>query len=133
MAADVYLICPVRNATDEDRRFADEYVAKLEGAGITVHYPPRDVDQADDGIGFALNAEHRRAMFACREVHVVWDPNSSGSRFDLGMAMMLQKHRDVPIVLARPVKKTPRRSYGNILMAAAEPSRLLAGKAGGQV
>lgn len=128
MADDVYLICPVRHASDEDRRFADRYVESLEQKGISVHYPPRDVDQSDDGIGFALNAEHRDAMFACREVHVIWDPDSSGSRFDLGMAMMLQSHRDVPIVLASPVVKTEKRSYGNILQAVAGPSRLLAAK-----
>ena len=124
MAKDVYLICPVRNASDEDRASLNRYVEGLEADGVTVHYPPRDVDQSDDGIGLELNATHRQAMLACKEVHVFWDPNSKGSHFDLGMAFMLSATREVPIVIARPVDTTPTRSYGNILKAIASESTL---------
>ena len=124
MTKDVYLICPVRNATDEECRFADQYVEDLENRGISVHYPPRDVDQTDDGVGLTLNSTHREAMLVCKEVHVIWDPNSTGSHFDLGMAFMLGATRGLPIVLAKPAAPTSARSYGNILRAIAVPSRL---------
>ncbi|MBU1702642.1 MAG: hypothetical protein KJ970_00130 [Candidatus Eisenbacteria bacterium] len=121
---DIYLICPVRNVTEEQRRFADLYVEALEKRGVSVHYPPRDVDQTDDGVGLTLNSTHRQAMFACKEVHVIWDPSSRGSTFDFGMAFMLRATRDIPIVMAKSVAPTTNRSYGNILRAIAVPSRL---------
>ncbi len=124
MAKEVYLICPVRNASAGQRREMDRYVERLEKAGVSVHYPPRDVDQTDDGVGLELNTIHREAMLQCREVHVFWDPASRGSHFDLGMAMMLRASRDLPVVLASKIESTKKRSYGNIVRAIAEPSRL---------
>jgi hypothetical protein len=120
----IYLICPVRNATEADRRFADEYVNDLEARGATVHYPPRDVDQTDDGVGLAISTAHREAMARCDEVHVIWDAASFGSHFDFGMAFMLNSWRDVPIVLASPVEATPGKSYGNKLTAIATETAL---------
>jgi hypothetical protein len=111
----VYLICPVRGRSEADRVFADDYVARLEREGASVHYPPRDVDQTDDGIGLAISEAHREAMLGCDEVHVIWDGASVGSHFDFGMAFMLRAWKDVPIVLARPVEPTPTKSYGNKL------------------
>ncbi len=126
MPKDVYLICPVRNASEETRAQMDRYVSNLEASGISVHYPPRDVDQSDDGVGLELNATHRDAMLACREVHVVWDPSSLGSHFDLGMAFMLSATKSLPIIIARPFETTEKRSYGNILNAIASKSTLTA-------
>ena len=120
----IYLICPVRNCPAEISQFADDYVRRLESAGAQVHYPPRDVDQTDDGIGLAISQAHRAAMRECDEVHVIWDPTSFGSHFDFGMAFMLQAWRDVPIVLASPVESTPNKSYGNKLATIAAASRL---------
>ena len=119
MTKRIYLICPVRNCTETAKRFADDYVARLEADGASVHYPPRDVDQTDDGVGLAISEAHRAAMLTCDEVHVIWDSTSLGSHFDFGMAFMLQAWRNVPIVLARPVDLTPSKSYGNKLAALA--------------
>jgi len=115
MAKGIYLICPVRNRNLEDQQFADAYVANLEAKGNSVHYPPRDVDQTDDGIGFGISDAHRTFMRTCDEIHVIWDPESVGSHFDFGMAFMLQGIKDTPIVLARPTPRTSQRSYGNML------------------
>jgi hypothetical protein len=120
----IYLICPVRNRSEADRRFADEYVRDLEARGATVHYPPRDVDQTDDGIGLAISSAHREAMTYCDEVHVIWDAASVGSHFDFGMAFMLNAWRDVPIVLASPVEPTPGKSHSNKLAALATATAL---------
>lgn len=119
MGKRIYLICPVRAASAEAIRFADEYVATLEARGDSVHYPPRDVDQTDDGVGLVISEAHRAAMLTCDEVHVVWDSSSFGSHFDFGMAFMLRAFRQVPLVVARPVEPTAAKSYGNKLAALA--------------
>ena len=110
-----YLVCPVRNRTAADIQFADAYVAKLENDGYRVHYPPRDVDQRDDGIGLRISESHRDAMQTCDEVHIIWDPESRGSHFDFGMAYMLRSFTGVKIVLANDPAITPQRSYGNFI------------------
>jgi nucleoside 2-deoxyribosyltransferase len=82
----IYLICPVRNS---ELRF-DIYVASLEWEGHKVHYPHRDAPQ-DDPTGAEICAVHLAAMKAADAVHVMWDINSKGSHFDLGMAYALDK------------------------------------------
>ena len=118
----VYVICPVRNATKEDLEFAAGYVKKLESQGATVHYPPRDSDQTEDGVGLKVNETNRRALLSADEVHVMWDPKSFGSHFDLGMVFMIQALRECPVVLVRPVEPTPHKSYTNVLLALAKIS-----------
>ena|SRR3989344_2916588 len=96
--ADVYLIHPVENLTEEERRFLDSYVESIERRGYKVHYPIRDVDQNDSSGGVRIMKEHRVAMGTTREVHVYWNPKSRGSVFDLGMGFYAEK----PIVLVNP-------------------------------
>ena len=83
----IYLICPVRNVTEEQKKEIDDYVATQEAEGNKVHYPPRDVNQNDE-TGFNIVVAHRRAMKKCDRVDVFYDKNSTGSHFDLGMAFM---------------------------------------------
>lgn len=87
----IYLIHPVRNSS---MRF-DDYVESLEASGHTVHYPLRDAPQ-DDPTGRRICWRHRDAMLRADEVHVIWDVNSKGSHFDLGMAYALCK-KIVPV------------------------------------
>jgi nucleoside 2-deoxyribosyltransferase len=99
----IYLICPVRNAT----RTFESYVAELEAQGHTVHFPPRDVAQ-DCPTGQTICEKHRAAMIEADEVHVVWDVESKGSHFDLGMAYALHK----PIVAVQALHADdPGKSY----------------------
>jgi len=86
----VYIICPVRNITPEQKKEIEDYVVFLESVGYKCHFPPRDVKQ-DEETGSRICEEHRIAMSECDEVHVFWDVRSSGSHFDLGMAWMLGK------------------------------------------
>ena len=90
-----YIICPVRNATFQEKQILDAYVAKLEAKGRLVHYPPRDVEQEHDPIGLKILGKHREAMRNCQLVHLFFNPASQGSLFDCGMAYVLGK----PIVL----------------------------------
>ncbi|MFA6593912.1 MAG: hypothetical protein WCT16_01515 [Candidatus Buchananbacteria bacterium] len=86
----IYLICPVRNITPEQQTLIDDYVKRLEKAGLEVHYPPRDADQ-NDSIGMDICLTHAAAMEKCSFVHIFWDSKSTGSHFDLGMAFMAHK------------------------------------------
>ncbi len=87
----IYIICPVRNVTEEQKKEIEEYVAKLEAEGYKVHYPPRDVNQnSESGIGIIMG--HKEAMEKVDRVDIFWDKTSSGSHFDLGMAIMANKN-----------------------------------------
>ena len=108
----IYLICSVRNADSASKKEADAYVVQLESKGHTVHYPPRDVDQTDDGIGFNICNTHRKAIIECDEVHVLWNKESIGSHFDFGMAFALNKK----IVVANGIERSKNKSYGNVLL-----------------
>ncbi len=109
----IFLICPVR--TPDDKEYADWAVDRLERQGHEVHYPPRDVDQTDDGVGFEIVKAHRRAMLEADEIHVIWNPESTGSHFDLGSAFMLQAFKRVPIRIVRVFESTDHKSFGNVL------------------
>lgn len=86
----IYIICSVRNCTPQQKRDADAYVASLEKLGHNVHYPPRDVDQ-NDPTGINICKAHSEYMAQCDEVHLMWNTESNGSHFDLGMAWAYKK------------------------------------------
>ena len=94
----IYLIMPVRGATES---FID-YVQTLESEGHEVHYPTRDAPQ-DCPTGEAICRTHRDAMIQADAVHVLWDVESKGSHFDLGMAYALRK----PIVAVKCLRPDP--------------------------
>ncbi len=127
----ITLICPVRNCDEETKKLLDKHVAKLEAKGHTVHYPPRDADQTDDGIGMNICKASLAAMKRAVQVHVYWEPASQGSRFDLGMAFAMRRVEEsvMPSDLELPTKeryspkfvlinnpaKTAHKSYTNVL------------------
>ena len=83
----VFLICPIRNASEEAKEAARAYVAGLEASGYRVHWPLRDTPQ-DDPVGLRICGNNGRALLAADEVHFWYDPGSQGSIFDLGMLFM---------------------------------------------
>ena len=100
--SNVYLIVPVRSADVRAERIALDYVDRMEAEGHSVHFPPRDVNQ-DCSTGRTICEAHRKAMIESDEVHVIWDIESKGSHFDLGMAYALGK----PIVPADRIQDDP--------------------------
>ncbi|MCW1296465.1 MAG: hypothetical protein OH319_02180 [Candidatus Parvarchaeota archaeon] len=110
----IFIICPVRGAKECEIKELEEYVSKLESNGHKVYYPPRDTKQ-DDPIGIRICSANKKAVMEADEVHVYWDDESEGSRFDLGMAFMANK----PIILINKdrIKPTPRKSFKNVLLA----------------
>lgn len=110
----IFLICPVRGITNEERIATEAYVLALESSGNTVYWPPRNTNQ-DDPIGLRICSDNRQAIKDADEVHVWWNGKSEGSFFDLGMTFALNKK----IILANPdlVQGTQGKSFGNVLHA----------------
>ncbi|KKT41425.1 MAG: hypothetical protein UW30_C0008G0044 [Candidatus Giovannonibacteria bacterium GW2011_GWA2_44_13b] len=109
-----FLVCSVRNATPEQKTTSESYVKNLETKGYKVHWPPRDTNQQDDLIGLRICSDNRAAIKGADEVHIMWDPNSQGSLFDIGMAFAFEKK----IVLANPdaIQPTQAKSFNNVLL-----------------
>ena len=98
----IYLVCPVRKASPEYSLAAQNYVAELESLGYQVYWPARDTDQIDP-TGLRICNDNRRAIEAADEIHVIWDGQSQGSIFDLGIAFAMRK-KVVPVIGAFPAK-----------------------------
>ncbi len=108
---DVGVICCVR--TEEDKSYSDRYVETLENSGLRVFYPPRDTDQVDPGGGLRiLRDNYYRGFLRCREIHIVWDPKSQGSVFDLGLCFAMRK----PLRVVNPVRRTHEKSFANAIL-----------------
>jgi nucleoside 2-deoxyribosyltransferase len=108
----IYIICAVRNASQERVAQIRGYAAHLRGGlGHQVHFPPDDAPQ-DDPTGKAICQTHLAAMRDADEVHVFWDVDSKGSHFDLGMAYALGK-RIVPVACEKP--DGPEKSYWKVM------------------
>jgi len=101
----VFLICPVKDVTPEQRTFLDNYVAELESNGYKVHYPHRDTDQSDP-IGLEICTTNMNAIKNADEVHIYWTNKTRGGVFDFGMAFMAGK----PLKLVNP-KEVERPKY----------------------
>jgi hypothetical protein len=85
----IYITCPVRNATDKQRRYMESYTKWLEEKGHEVHLPHRDTDQEDSALEICMT--NGAAIAMADEIHVFYDPASTGSHFDLGMIFALDQ------------------------------------------
>jgi hypothetical protein len=108
----IYLICPVRKATPEYSQAARSYVAQLESLGHQVYWPTRDTDQIDPA-GLRICKDNRGGIEAADEVHVIWDGQSQGSIFDLGIAFAMRK-KIVPVIGSFP-PRTEGKSIQNMV------------------
>lgn len=109
---DIFLICPVRNATEEQKEKMTQYINDLESEGKKVYYPARDTNQVDS-IGYRICCDNRDAIKEADEIHIFYDPNSSGSLFDLGMAFALDKK--LTLVNIDDITSTPTKSFSNMI------------------
>ncbi len=91
----IYVVCPIRNATPRQIDAVREHVMRMEKEGHRVHWPYRNTVQEDETNGFRVCLENRSAIERANLVAVYWDPASAGSLFDLGIAWALRK----PIML----------------------------------
>jgi len=123
VAMKIYVICPVRNARKADLKFAAEYVKKLESQGMIVHIHQETLIKWKTAWIESQRGKSQGYNFVWWDSRYL-DPKSYGSHFDLVMAFMLRAIRECPIVVVRPLKRTLRKSYTNVLLALAKNSSL---------
>ena len=88
----IYILCPVRQASDEEIEAQRKHVAMLEREGHEVFWPPRDNGyEAIDPTGAQISLANSAGIQMADEVHVFWSKTSRGSLFDLGMAFAEHK------------------------------------------
>lgn len=103
-----FLICPVRGKSSEETQ---DVVDELEALDYEVHWPHRDTNQ-NDNTGLRICQDNRKAIEEADIVHIVWDGNSQGCLFDLGIAFALNK-KIMPIELP---EITDGKSFQNMIM-----------------
>lgn len=86
----IYIICSVRKANENELKFANKYVKYLKQKGHDVFWPYEDAPQ-DDPTGWDIVTTEKEKIKNSDEVHVLWNVNSKGSHFDLGMAFAFGK------------------------------------------
>jgi nucleoside 2-deoxyribosyltransferase len=90
----------------------EEIVKRLEDEGWEVHWPPRDTNQ-DDAVGLRICRDNYAAILAADVVHVIWNGESQGCLFDLGMAFAAGK----PVHVIELPDPTPHKSFQNMIRA----------------
>lgn len=109
----IFIICPVRDADQQQKNRIVEYTKQLQEAGNEIYYPALDTDQ-DDSIGYRICKDNALAIKAADEIHIYWDKNSKGSLFDLGVAFAHGK--PLKIINMDEVEITPTKSFSNMII-----------------
>lgn len=91
----IFLICPVRNASEDQRKWIEDYVEQKSIEGYIIHAPHLHTRQKDLFGGYAICKQNAEAVASSNEIAIYYDKSSTGSVFDLGVAFALQK----PLVL----------------------------------
>ena len=86
----IFLICPVRRATEAEKNVLSNIITKYEKLGFNVHYPSRDTNQnpVQCGVntgGYNICLENATAIASSKMVVLHYNPQSVGSMFDLGV------------------------------------------------
>jgi len=87
----IFLICPVRNATDTQKRWIENFVKEKYNDGYTLHAPHLHTVQNDLFGGYAICRQNAIAVATSEEIDIYYDQSSTGSVFDLGVAYALNK------------------------------------------
>jgi len=107
----IYMTCPVKNATEQEKVFLENYVVKLESKGYVVHYPARDTAQTKDYRVFETNIA---AIKNADEIHVFWNGQSMGSCADVGKAFALGK--PIRLINYNEVCNMPKTVFTDVLI-----------------
>lgn len=87
----IFLICPVRDADNNQKLWIENYVKEKELEGYNVHAPHMHTRQIDLFGGYSICKQNADAIASSSKVHIYYDKNSFGSVFDLGVAYQLHK------------------------------------------
>ena len=105
----VFIICTIRDATQEYLSKLTEYVQNLENKGIIVYAPHRDTNQM--ALGYEICQQNMKGIVEADEVHIFYNPKSQGTHFDMGMAFALNKN----IVIVENEPLTEGKSFQRML------------------
>ena len=111
---DIFLICPVRNATEDQKAFMQGYIDGTERQGKKIYYPSRDTNQKDETGGWNICTDNKNAILASKEVHIFWDDKSTGSIFDLGMAFCAGKK--LKVINLESIDISNNKSFHNVII-----------------
>ncbi len=88
----IFLICPVRNATPEQRKWIEDFTKEKQESGYRIHAPHLHTNQNDPyGGGYFICKQNAEAIASSEEIDIYYDQSSTGSVFDLGVAYALHK------------------------------------------
>lgn len=87
----IFLISPVRNATEEQRQEIEKYKNLCEQEKYKIHTQHVDTIQTDILGGYTICHQNANALATSSAVHIYYDQKSSGSMFDLGVVKALYK------------------------------------------
>ena len=87
----IFLICPVRNATIEQKKWIENFVYEKYKEGYIIHAPHLHTRQSDLFGGYAICKQNALAVATSNEINIYYDQTSTGSVFDLGVAYALNK------------------------------------------
>jgi hypothetical protein len=104
---EIYMICPVRKATVEEREFLEAYKDEMKKRGFNAHYPATDTDQGADLGGYRICMDHCSEQKRAKQIHIFWNTSSTGSYVDLGTSLYLHHTESKPIklILRKPVQE----------------------------
>lgn len=106
----LYIITPVRNASNELREYVDNIIDVLLPS-YYIHYPPYDTKQDDGTGGYEICRTNKRAIEDADIVLLFWDGVSQGCLFDAGIAFALDK---LVVVLMTPELVVGGKSFQNM-------------------
>lgn len=115
----IYMICSVRKATEEEKKKILTYAENLKEKGHEVRCPISDTNQIDE-LGLRIVEEHEDDIIWADEVHVIWNPASEGSLWDVAQSRMARRfmpEKKIVVVNASEVKITDKKSYTNVILA----------------
>ncbi len=87
----IFLVCPVRNATEEQKKWIESFVREKNEEGYSIHAPHLHTVQTDLFGGYAICRQNAEAVASSQEIDIYYDQSSTGSVFDLGVAYALHK------------------------------------------
>lgn len=79
----IFLICPVMNATQEQRNWIEKFVVQKYNEGYLIHAPHLHTRQLDLFGGYAIRKQNAEAVATSQEIDIYYDQSSAGSVFDL--------------------------------------------------
>ena len=106
----IFLISPVANSNKEIEEQIEQYIGKQKEEGNFVYYPLIHTTQNAPEI--SICNQNLQAIIDADEVHIYFQEDSGGSKFDLGMAFVLKKK----IKLINQIEKSDKKSFGNLLL-----------------